>query len=215
MRVFSDSVSVIESSGGWAYYDFSIGTSRLCDERDLMVDPLKLFWVITNSTYLGRSLSSLRCATEIFEKEGDLGGKLVDESRTLAIDNVINDTDLPFRAPLLRQTRAGGKGKTFSRSRCSKLSRIRIFLPNHLSVRKKKIFERLRDDSFPATSIQERILSKGDTRKMTLRALKFQLPRLPFHRWASIEDGVIFKGHIVRVVYSPRCHSIQPKIDWV
>lgn len=171
-----------------------------------MVDPLKLFWVITNSTYLGRSLSSLRCATEIFEKEGDLGGKLVDESRTLAIDNVINDTDLPFRAPLLRQTRAGGKGKTFSRSRCSKLSRIRIFLPNH----RKKKFERLRDDSFPATSIQERILSKGDTRKMTLRALKFQLLRLPFHRWASIEDGVIFKGHIVRVVYSPRC---QPKID--
>lgn len=68
--------SVIESSGGWAYYDFSIGTSRLCDERDLMVDPLKLFWVITNSTYLGRSLSSLRCATEIFEKEGDLGGEI-------------------------------------------------------------------------------------------------------------------------------------------
>lgn len=28
---------------------------RLCDERGLMVDPLKLFWVITNSTYLGTS----------------------------------------------------------------------------------------------------------------------------------------------------------------
>jgi len=27
--------------------------ARLCDERALMVDPLKLFWVITNSTYLG------------------------------------------------------------------------------------------------------------------------------------------------------------------
>ena len=40
-------------------YDLSIGTSRLCDERDLMVDPLKLFWVITNSTYLGRFLSSV------------------------------------------------------------------------------------------------------------------------------------------------------------
>jgi len=29
------------------------GPARLCDERALMVDPLKLFWVITNSTYLG------------------------------------------------------------------------------------------------------------------------------------------------------------------
>lgn len=38
---------------------FSIGTCCLCDERGLMVDPLKLFWVITNSTYLGTSSDTL------------------------------------------------------------------------------------------------------------------------------------------------------------
>lgn len=139
----------------------------------------------------------------------------MDESRTLAIDNVINDTDLHrFERRCSGKRELEGKGKLFH-GRDARNSRVSEFSFQTISPFEKKKFERLRDDSFPATSIQERILSKGDTRKMTLRALKFQLPRLPFHRWASIEDGVIFKGHIVRVVYSPRCHSIQPKIDWV
>ena len=42
------SLSVAKSS--------AIGPCCLCDECALMVDPLKLFWVITNSTYLGRFL---------------------------------------------------------------------------------------------------------------------------------------------------------------
>lgn len=34
-------------------FKLTIYSCNLCDECDLMVDPLKLFWVITNSTYLG------------------------------------------------------------------------------------------------------------------------------------------------------------------
>lgn len=48
----------------WVAVGF-IRPARLCDERGLMVDPLKLFWVITNSTYLGTSeplVRRLSCA---------------------------------------------------------------------------------------------------------------------------------------------------------
>lgn len=53
-----------------------IGPARLCDERGLMVDPLKLFWVITNSTYLGTSdsESSLVRNAILSLREGEGGG---------------------------------------------------------------------------------------------------------------------------------------------
>ena len=55
--------------GRAAGYDPPIGTCRLCDERGLMVDPLKLFWVITNSTYLGTSRHvSLNCILLFFSR---------------------------------------------------------------------------------------------------------------------------------------------------
>lgn len=66
-RIFRDIVCVDALSGYGVLWlsshgsrlRFSIGTCCLCDERGLMVDPLKLFWVITNSTYLGTSSDTL------------------------------------------------------------------------------------------------------------------------------------------------------------
>lgn len=66
-RIFRDIVCVDALSGYGVLWlsshgsrlRFSIGTCCSCDERGLMVDPLKLFWVITNSTYLGTSSDTL------------------------------------------------------------------------------------------------------------------------------------------------------------
>lgn len=94
-----------------------------------------------------------------------------------------------------------GEGKSFSRSRCSKLSRrlVRIFVPNF----DRPVGKNSRDDSFPAKTNHspldptKRIETKGDTWVKMTRAFPLgdEIPIVStcFQRaWASIEDGVLF-----------------------
>lgn len=94
-----------------------------------MVDPLKLFWVITNSTYLGRFLSSVLRDRNFWKRKGKL-----DESYRIS-DNVIKD--LPaceqekgkvFHGRDARNSRGGSSEFSFQTS----------------------IGKNSRDDSFPA-----------------------------------------------------------------
>lgn len=159
-----------------------------------MVDPLKLFWVITNSTYLGRFL--FRFANFPTDKKENW-------TRVSTVDDAVNGSTraLPLEA------NASRRRETFSRPR------------NDLSAPRSK---NARDDSFPATrspSTQQRILSKRKEIREE-QAMKFQLFPLAFSarghrsRMALFSKDTLF-AHCVQTRHNCRCHSIPPKIDSV
>lgn len=148
-----------------------------------MVDPLKLFWVITNSTYLGTFFSSVpREGSEIFERKKTVE-RILPEHYTAKTGGCRRENffTVSFR-------------RNFRKSRndpCLEKFEGRWFVSRH--ARRPPL-------SSPRPSNQERSKNANpDTREMTRAFGTMKIPIVSFR-----EDGgvIIYKGRIVRIVYS-------------
>lgn len=153
-----------------------------------MVDPLKLFWVITNSTYLGRFLSFVLRDRNFWKRKGKL-----DESYRIS-DNVIKDLAACFEGKVFHgRNSCGGSLEFLFQTSIAPLKKIREttrFPPRPITL----------PSPFDPT---KRIETRGDTWVKMTRAFPFGTHEIPIvstcfqHAWASIEDGVLFSKDIL------------------